>query len=352
MRLRQVHVGGFGKAGQRGLDEGLAVDREIEGLADLDVVERRLRPVQENLEDIERRAVDDLDAAGAVHDRLLARRQLVHQIVLAGGDRARAGRQFRNDGELNSVRIRAVRLPVFLVALDDDLLAVGPAHEGIGAGADRRARDIAGRARLDRGRRHHHAGAVGEDAGQRGVGRVQLQRDLHRAGDFGRSHRGEVGLDVGFRVGLVALQVEFHGFGVERRAVVEGDAGADVEHQRGGVGKAPAFGKAGLGLQGLKVPFGQRVVHREQEGMVRAGAAGWRDQGSTGWRARRCAGFRRASACLAPTRCRQAPCRPARPKSAPLPRVASCVSWPILRRAIFVQLGEKFGRSAKWQATQ
>ena len=186
MRFRQVHVGGFGKAGERRLDEGLAVDREIEGLADLDVVERRLRPVQENLEDIERRPVGDLDAGDAIHDRLLARRQLIHQIVLARGDRARAGRQFRNDGELNSIRIRPVRLPVFLVALDDDLLAVGPADEGIGAGADRRARDIAGAGRLERGRRHHHAGAVGEDAGQRGVGRAQLQRHLHRTGDCER----------------------------------------------------------------------------------------------------------------------------------------------------------------------
>ena len=50
MRLRQVHVGGLGETGERRLDEGHTVDREIEGLAHLDVVERRLRPVEEDLE--------------------------------------------------------------------------------------------------------------------------------------------------------------------------------------------------------------------------------------------------------------------------------------------------------------
>ena len=43
-----------------------------------------------------------------------------------------------------------------------------------------------------------------------------------------------------------------------------------------GIGKAPALGEAGLGLQRLELPFGQRVVHREQEGVIRAGAAGGR----------------------------------------------------------------------------
>ena len=88
MRLRQVHVGGLGETGERRLDERHAVDREIEGLPHLDVIERGLGPVPEDLKDIERRPVEDLDVARALHDRFLPGWQLVHQIVLACGDRA------------------------------------------------------------------------------------------------------------------------------------------------------------------------------------------------------------------------------------------------------------------------
>ena len=41
-----------------------------------------------------------------------------------------------------------------------------------------------------------------------------------------------------------------------------------------GVGELPALGEAWLRLQRLKIPFGQRVVHREQERMIRARPAG------------------------------------------------------------------------------
>ncbi|GCC49597.1 hypothetical protein chiPu_0033867, partial [Chiloscyllium punctatum] len=123
-------------------------------------------------------------------------------------------------------------------------------------------------------RRHHHAGAIGEDARQRGVRRFQLQRHLLRPGDHDRVDREQIGLDVRLRIAPVAIEVELDGLRIERRAVMEGDAGADVEHQRIGIGELPALGKPRLRLQRLEFPFDQRVVHREQEGVVGAGAAG------------------------------------------------------------------------------
>ena len=114
------------------------------------------------------------------------------------------------------------------------LLAIGPADEGIGAGADRRARDIAGAPLA--------LTAVGDTIMPARSDRMPGSAE---SGVFSFSvtcigpvtstdvDRGEVGLDVGLRIALVALEVELDGFGIERRAVMEGHAGADVEHQRG-----------------------------------------------------------------------------------------------------------------------
>ena len=356
MRFRQVHVGRLGKARERRLDEGLAVDRHVERLAHPDVVKRRLRPVQEYLEDVQRRPVEDLEVLGALDDDLLARRQLINQIVLPGGDGTHARGQLGNDGEFDTIGIWPVRLPVFLVALDDDLLAVRPTDKGIGAGADRRARDVTRGAGLERGRRHHHAGAIAEDAGQGGVGRIQLQRHLHRAGDGSGRHGRKVGLDVGFRIGLVALQVEFDRLRIERRAVVERHARTDVENEGRRIGKTPALRQTRLRLQRLKIPLGQRIVHGEQKRVIRAGTAGG------GVEARGVGGSRNAQGAAALRRALRMGTATERDAghgarqqrhrlAARRPHFLSGHGIVLFERDDG-QLGEKFGRSAKWQATQ
>ena len=85
----------------------------------------------------------------------------------------------------------------------------------------------------------------------------------------------EVGLDVRAGVAAAAVQVELHRLRVQRRAVVEHDARADLQHHRRRVGVGP-FGHAGLGLQRVVVPLDQRVVDRPQVGVVAAGPAGGR----------------------------------------------------------------------------
>lgn len=53
VRLRQVHVGGLAEASERRLDEGLAVDREVEGLAHFTLSNGGLAQFREDLEDME-----------------------------------------------------------------------------------------------------------------------------------------------------------------------------------------------------------------------------------------------------------------------------------------------------------
>src|SRR5216684_7238475 len=149
MRFRQVHISRLGKPCECGFDEGFPVDRKVERLANPDVVERRFCPVQENLEDVERRPIDHLEVVRAFHDCFLARRQLINQIVLSRGDRAHAGCQFGDDRKLDPFGIRTAFLPVFFVALDDDTFAVRPADKGIGPGAHRRTSDVADSACLE-----------------------------------------------------------------------------------------------------------------------------------------------------------------------------------------------------------
>src|SRR5204863_3624637 len=76
---------------------------------------------------------------------------------------------------------------------------------------------------LHRFRRHHHAGAVGQDQRQRRIRLLQLDRDLIWTTDLDRVERREVAFDVGTRIGAATIEVEFDSFGVEWRAVMKND---------------------------------------------------------------------------------------------------------------------------------
>ena len=157
---------------------------------------------------------------------------------------------------------------------DDDDLVVVPAHEFPWTCADRLAIGLVAK-RLDVGRRHHHAGAVRQDRRQRGVRVLQPERDLQRTGHIDRFDAGQVRLHVGALVGAVTVEVELDGLGIHRRAVVECDAGGDVEHHRLGIGERP-LRHTRLRLEGLVVPFDQRVIHRPQDAVIGAGTTSGR----------------------------------------------------------------------------
>jgi hypothetical protein len=203
-------------------------------------------------------------------------RHLVGEIVLPAHDGAQARGQLGNDEELDAVDERAVLAPVGVGPRDLHLLVGGPAHDLPGAGSDRLA-VVLGTQRLDGLGRDHHARAVGQDGRQGGVGPLQLHRHAQRAADLHIGHVLQVGLDVGAGVLPVAVEVELDGFGIQWAAIVEHDAGLDVQHHGQRVREGEA-GQARLGLQRLVVPLDQGVEKGPQEGVVGARAAGGRIQ--------------------------------------------------------------------------
>ncbi len=168
VRARQRHARRFAKAVERRLDESIAVEREVDRLTDLDVVERCAAVIEVDLNAIQCRRADGFQILGALDHRLQSRRQLERHIVLAGDDRTQGGSVFRNDVEFDAVEIGPALAPVLIMAGDDDDLVVVPAYEFPRPGADRLAVGLIAE-RLDIGRRHHHAGTIRQNGRQRGV---------------------------------------------------------------------------------------------------------------------------------------------------------------------------------------
>ena len=275
MRLGQHGGRDLGQAGHRGLGEALAVGREVQRLAHLGIVERRLGEVQEHAYAIERRATDGRQVLGPVDELLLLRREEVDEVVLVGDDGAQRGVDLGDDVHLQPVEMGLGRLPVFVVTRVGHLLVVVPAHELHRAGADglaivvlaqllHRLGELIMPARSDR---------ISSSAES---GLLQLDRDLLRAAHLDAVDRDEVALDVGALVGAGAVEVELHRRRVERRAVMEGDAGPDVQHQCRRIGVVPGLGETGQRLQGRRLEVDQGVEDRIEERVVRARAAGRR----------------------------------------------------------------------------
>ena len=162
---------------------------------------------------------------------------LSDRVGLAGDDRTQCGVELIDDAHLDAVEIWQPLLPVIVVAYELEARVVLPVDEPEWSGADRLAIDVGSLAPASTSatpcsRRGWSARR------QTGVRLTEMQGDLVRAGDLDLVHRAEVGLHVGARVGLVALQVEFDGLGIERGAVVEFHARDEIEHERLGIGEA------------------------------------------------------------------------------------------------------------------
>ena len=113
-------------------------------------------------------------------------------------------------------------------------------------------------------------------SGNPAFGLPRRKRDLVRVGDLDPVHRTEVGFVVGARVGLVALQIEFDGLGVEIGAVVKFDASDEIENQRFRIGEAPGFGKTRLEFQRPRFEIDEGVEHGVKHVEIGAIASGHR----------------------------------------------------------------------------
>ena len=159
--------------------------------------------------------------------------------------------------------------PVRRVLLQHDLLAALPRHELEGPGADG-VRRIVGAVFADGGRTHDRGGARGEHRQERGARllehelhgeRVDGLHGLHVAEEVvGEGILAELG---GRMLGIdLALDRELHGLGVERGAVVKGDALAQLEHVVQAVpGHGPRLGQAGDDLRALVGEGDERLHH-------------------------------------------------------------------------------------------
>jgi hypothetical protein len=135
-----------------------------------------------------------------------------------------------------------------------------PFGEFVGSGAHRMDRELVamGARRLGR---HHHAGAVSKLGEQRRVGFRKLDTHGVRIDHDDRVDGLELGLPA--RVGrrLVALEIEAHRLGVERLAVVKGDAGPQGHGQREAVRAPRPTGRELRHIGELGVEIDELVAH-------------------------------------------------------------------------------------------
>ena len=142
-----------------------------------------------------------------------------------------------------------------------------PFDEPVRPGADRPLRHPV--AELARGLgRDHHAGAVGKLRHQRRIGLGKLEPHRHRVDHHGGLDRLELGHAARIGRRLVALDVELHRLGIERLAVVEQDAGAQLHGEREAVGRPRPFGRKLRHIGELRVELDQLVAHRRHHDAI------------------------------------------------------------------------------------
>ena len=172
----------------------------------------------------------DGDARVFLERRDVRRLDAVLDLDVAGtqrlGPRARVGHDPVHDR-----REVHFRLVVVVRRLHDrDVVAGDAVLEHERADADRALRERA--ARGERLRRQDHPGAIGELCRQRRIRRLQMQDDRRRVRRVDRADRRDLARTHGPLEGEVTLERRLHGSGVERRSVVELDAGADLDRVR------------------------------------------------------------------------------------------------------------------------
>ena len=178
------------------------------------------------------------------------------------------------------------RVPVCGEAVQHDSVLRDPLGERERPGADRVQRDVL--ALLgDRLGGEHHAGAVGEEGGERGVGGGEVDARGEGVDDLHLGHGLQLGAAEAALHRLGAFEVGLDRRGVERGSVLEFDAGAQVQGEGVVVGRPfPAGGElrdeveVRVGVDELVAEGGEDVavdVVAALRRVERAGVAGERD---------------------------------------------------------------------------
>ena len=129
-----------------------------------------------------------------------------------------------------------VLVPVVRELLDHDAVLLDPLDEPVGPGADRLQRELVARC-FGRLGRDHHAGAIGELGEQGREGLLEVELDGQRIDHVDAVDQRQLGLAERAPHGEVAVEAVLGGLGVERLAVVEVDAGPELDGQRLAVGR-------------------------------------------------------------------------------------------------------------------
>ncbi len=255
---------------QHVVDDALLVDRVVRGLAHALVGERAFLGVQDQEPQVRPGLLVDRVAIALELGQRVGR-HLDHQVDAAGQHLGGAGVGVGDRAEDHGLE-RRLAVPVVGVLLDHHGLVRTPFDKFEGPGTRRVAAEI-GPVLLDRLGRGDQAGRIGEVRQERRVGRVQGEDDGHVVGGLDALDRAEEeaqrerpGVVIGVVLVENAIEVELHRLGVQRAAVVEGHALAQLEGVDGAVvADLPAFGQRGLHLERAVLVADQPVIDVHQD---------------------------------------------------------------------------------------
>ena len=234
------------------LDDGVAVERELERLAHARVLAERVLLRHVALADVDGDAlVADLDDLGHLEAAVVLDAgdvgggNALDEVELPGAQvREAHGRV--DDGLVDdAVEVDLALVPVVRVAIEHDAVLRDALDELERAGAHRVGGELLA-CRLGRLGRHHHPRAVGEHREQRRERRREVDAHGRGVDHVDARHHRELAAAVRALHVLVALEVVLDRGGVELLAVVEGDAAAELELERLVIGR-PLMGRGELG---------------------------------------------------------------------------------------------------------
>ena len=234
-------------AAQEVLHDGVPVDRVVDRLPHLPVLDGTLRPRVELVvgDDHPVRRLADHGVGAAGHALHLVGRHVLDDVRLAvqQGRDPRGGLRDEAEGDALDLGLPP---PVVRVGLERDPVPLHPLDELERARPDRVRGEIVPLL-LDVLRRQHddapaaRVGHAGEEHGER-----PLAHHVHGVlvDDLDLLHRGQRRLGAGLRVVQLALDAELDGLGIEGLAVVELHAAAELELVGGGADEPPGLGEA------------------------------------------------------------------------------------------------------------